>query len=210
MYREVLCVVLAFEQSYSKFQPSFWNTVIIWGERSNKSEFVALNRTTSSGPLGLWQVVPCRSSGSAPSHLASCRCRRTASRPSGRSSRGRGCRSCSCSRGCCRPRPSSSPGTRSTPGPTLSWPYCTCRGPSSCWDKSLFWNEGKEKNSQGSSAKTAKAGGSVIVDVLQWLLQLVLSSAFSHSLIHSSSCYLMDLILEREGQTVTNCNVVLC
>lgn len=129
----------------------------IW---SNKSEIVVANRTTSSALLG-----PCRSSRSVPSHLASCRCRRTASRPSGHSSRGRGCRSCSCSRGCCRPRPSSSLGTHSTPGPTPSWPCCTCRGPSSCWDRSLFWNEGKEKNSQG---KTAKAGGSAIAVSKNW------------------------------------------
>lgn len=53
--------------------------------------------------------------GSCHRYLASCRCRRRASPRWGRSSRGRGCHSCSGSTGCRRPRPSSTCRTRSTP-----------------------------------------------------------------------------------------------
>ena len=74
-----------------------------------------------------------------PSYLASCRCTRTASRRSGRSSRGRGCRSCCGSTGCRTPRPSSTCRTRSTRGWKWSSLWCTCRGPSSCWGTSWCW-----------------------------------------------------------------------
>lgn len=83
-------------------------------------------------------------------HLASCRCRRTASPPSGRSSRDPGCHSRRGSTGRRRPLPSSTPRTRSRRGPTPSWPCCTGRGPSSCWGRSSSWR-GRRGTGRGCS-----------------------------------------------------------
>lgn len=72
-------------------------------------------------------------------HLANCRCRRTASPRWGRSSRGRGSRSCFCSKGCHTPRLSSTCHIHSTLDWRLSYQACTFRVPSSYWDRSWSW-----------------------------------------------------------------------
>ena len=75
------------------------------------------------------------------SYLASSRCRHTASPRWGRSNRGRGCHSCSCSKGCRRPRLSNTCHIHSTLCWRPSCQACTFHGQSSYWDKSWSWTE---------------------------------------------------------------------
>lgn len=76
-----------------------------------------------------------------PPHLANCRCRRTASPQWGRSSRGRGSRSCSYSKGCRKLPLSSICRIRSTLCWRLSYQACTFHDQNSCWDKSWSWKK---------------------------------------------------------------------
>lgn len=77
----------------------------------------------------------------ANSYLASFHCRHKASLQWDRSSRGRGCHSCFCSRGCHRPRLSSTCHIHSTVCWRQSFQVCTSHDQSSYWDKSWPWAE---------------------------------------------------------------------
>lgn len=70
-------------------------------------------------------------------YLASCHCIHTVFPQWGRSSHGQGCHSCSCSKGCRRPCPSSIYRTRSTLCSLWSLRWCTCHGLSSYSGMSL-------------------------------------------------------------------------
>lgn len=77
----------------------------------------------------------------ASSHLANCRCRRTASPQWGRSSRGRGFRSCFYSTGCRKLPLSNICHIRSTLCWQLSYQVRTFHDQNSCWDKSWSWKD---------------------------------------------------------------------
>lgn len=98
-----------------------------------RSEWVELFQITLRGFFSI-----CKRS-AACSHLASCHCRHKASPLWGRSSRGQGCRSCFCNKGCHRLRLSSTCRIHSTLCWQLSSQVCTSRGRSSYWGKSWSW-----------------------------------------------------------------------
>lgn len=83
-------------------------------------------------------------------YLASCHCIHRAFPQWGRSSHGLGCHSCSCSKGCRRPCPSSICHTHSTLCSLWSLRWCTCHGLSSYSGMSLsFWKKTEKIDPEG-------------------------------------------------------------
>lgn len=101
-------------------------------------KYLLLMLLSSINTSGFFSIVLV---GTVSPHLANCRCRRTASPQWGRSSRGRGSRSCSYSKGCRKLPLSSICRIRSTLCWQLSYQVCTFHDQNSCWDKSWSWKK---------------------------------------------------------------------